>query len=80
MNVFVQSISNLNDLTARTFPATNTYTIPDSTAIYNRFEGIPQGNFSVSYPYIDILTTLPTKDTLIALRTIIRESSRNIML
>jgi hypothetical protein len=79
INVFVQSTSNPDNLTARTFPPINTFTIPNSSAITQRFNGVIEGYFSVSLPYQDILTTSANNVTLVALRTIIPLDSQNIM-
>ena len=57
INVFEQSLSNPNDLTARTFPATDTCAIVNSADISNPFDGIPEDQFKISVPYLDELTT-----------------------
>ena len=57
ITVFVQNNDDPNDLTARTFPATNTFIIPDVTTVTDRFIDIPSGNFNVSTPYLDTLNS-----------------------
>lgn len=70
INVFVVDVRK-NDLSARTVPATNQFIIPSLIEITNRFIGIPPGNYTLSTPYIDTLTTSSSPDSLIALRTIL---------
>ena len=57
VTVYVQSNTISNDLTARTFPATDKFTIPNTTTITNRFTNIQTGSFNISAPYLDTLTT-----------------------
>lgn len=71
INVFVVDAAK-NDLSARTVPASNQFTIPSLTEITNRFEGISQGNYTLSAPYNDTLTTSSSPDSLIALRTALK--------
>jgi hypothetical protein len=75
INVFVVNNAAPNDLTARTVPATNLFTIPSLAQITNRFSGISIGNFTLSTPYNDTLTSSSTPDSLIALRTVLNTSS-----
>ena len=57
ITVFIQNNNDPNDLTARTFPATNTFRIPDVATVTDRFIDIPSGNFNLSTPYIDTLSS-----------------------
>jgi len=72
VNVFVLWKGRGEDLTARTIPATDTFTIPSYSEILNRFSKINPGSYTVSLPYNDTLTTSPTKDSLISLRTVLK--------
>lgn len=47
INVYVINTNNLNDLTVRTVPAINLFTVPSFNAITSRFTGISVGSFSV---------------------------------
>jgi hypothetical protein len=71
----VQNKNDPNDLTARTVPATNDFIIPSSGVITNRFSNIPLYNFTLSTPYLDVLTASVAKDTLFALRTVLNTST-----
>jgi len=57
LNVYVQSTTNPDDLSVRTFPAKNTFTVPSSTEIAQRFYGVAEGTYNVTLPYTDSLTT-----------------------
>ena len=80
INIYVQNATNLKDLTVRTYPAKNTFTIPNNSAIINRFTGIAEGTFNVSLPYADSLTTSSNISMLVGLRTIIPGSAQNILM
>lgn len=71
INVYILNGSNSNDLGVRTFPATDNFVVPSITSIINRFVAIPEGNFNISAPYTDTLTRSSSKNTLVALRTVI---------
>ena len=53
----MQSTSIADDLTARTFPATDKFLIPNASAVSDRFANIQPGYFNLSTPYTDILTS-----------------------
>lgn len=57
ITVYVQDMNNKNDLTARTIPGTNTFTIPSLEEITKRFEGINPGILNISLPYNDTLSS-----------------------
>jgi hypothetical protein len=83
INVFMVGKGKGEDLTARTMPATDTFTIPSYAEIINRFSKIDPGSYTVSLPYKDTLTTSSKKDSLIALRTVVKSvnsSSPDILL
>lgn len=67
----MQNTSNINDLSARTFPATNQFTIPNLTTVTLRFQTVSEGYFNISAPYLDSLSTSPNKTELVALRTLL---------
>ena len=68
ITVFVQSTSNADDLTARTFPATDKFMIPNASLVSERFTNIQKGYFNLSTPYTDILTSENTVE-LVGIRT-----------
>lgn len=75
INVFIVGKGKGEDLTARTIPATDTFTIPSYSEIINRFSKINLGSYTVSLPYNDSLTTSAKKDSLIALRTVLKSAN-----
>lgn len=52
INIYVQSNSVPSDISVRTIPATNTFTV-DASKISTRFAGIVTGKFKISDPYKD---------------------------
>jgi|688.fasta_scaffold399094_1 hypothetical protein len=56
INIFIQSKTDKNDLSARTIPATSDFIIPTSLDISKRFSNIEIGKFMFAYPYIDAFT------------------------
>jgi hypothetical protein len=59
VNVFVLRKGKGEDLTARTIPATDTFTIPSYSEILNRFSKINPGSYTVPLPYNDSLLPPP---------------------
>ena len=76
INVYVQDINNNNDLTVRTIPGTNNFTIPSLNEITQRFQGITPNLLNISFPYTDVLS-LSSNEQLIALRTVLNTSNTN---
>ena len=60
INIFIQSKSDKDDLSARTIPATSDFIIPSSLDISKRFSNIDIGNYFLASPYTDSFTTNST--------------------
>lgn len=60
INIFIQSKSDKDDLSARTIPATSDFIIPSSLDISKRFSNIDIGNYFLASPYTDAFTTNST--------------------
>lgn len=81
INVYVQNSSNPSDLTARTFPATDLFSIPSLATITDRFKGVADGEFTISTPYVDVLSVgAGEKETLVGLRAKVKTGGLVVMM
>jgi hypothetical protein len=79
INIFYQKTSDPENLLARTYPATNDFTIPSWESVKEKISSTPSGNVSISSVYNDTFS-LSSSTEVFALRTVIEKDDLNILM